>query len=126
MNKPVKLIIAGGRDFKSAEHYDYLVECMDYLPTAKPEWSTIMEVVCGGAKGADTLGKEWAGVHQLPVKMFPADWTKYGGSAGPIRNEQMGDYADALVAFWDGKSRGTLHMISYMRRLGKAVQVFSY
>ena len=71
----------------------------------------ITEVVCGGAKGVDSLGKQWAEEHQVPVTMFPANWEKYGKSAGPKRNQEMAEYAEALIAVWDGKSRGTKSMI---------------
>lgn len=107
-----KTIIAGSRDFTN---WDYLV---GYLATLPP-WIMITEVVSGGATGADTLGEEWANLHAIPVKRFPADWARHGKKAGPIRNVEMGVYADGLIAFWDGQSRGTLHMINYMKEEGK-------
>lgn len=81
------------------------------------------EVVCGEARGPDTIGKEWAIKNQIPVISFPAEWNKYGKRAGMLRNEQMGDYADVLFAFWNGTSRGTKHMIDYMTQLNKEVYV---
>lgn len=113
----MKVIIAGGRDF---DNYDYLCQVMNELDF------TISEVVCGGAKGADSLGKRWAEEHNLVVKMFPANWEEYGKAAGMIRNSEMGEYADFLVAFWDGKSRGTKQMIDYMKRKGKKGKVVKY
>ena len=107
-----KVIIAGSRDFTD---WDYLA---GYLATLPP-WLEITEVVSGGAPGADTLGEEWAGLHNHPVKRFPADWARHGKKAGPIRNAEMGVYADGLIAFWDGQSRGTEHMIQYMKQNGK-------
>lgn len=62
----------------------------------------------------------------IPFKVFPADWKKYGRSAGPRRNRQMAEYADAAIVFWDGKSRGTQNMIQQMRELGKPVEVIIY
>ena len=59
-------------------------------------------------------------------KIFPAQWNVYGKSAGFIRNAEMGHYADAAICFWDGKSRGTQHMINTMRHLQKPVFVFNY
>ena len=83
----------------------------------------ITEVVCGLAKGADTWGAEWARGLNIPVKEFPADWNKYGRAAGPIRNKQMADYADAAIVFiWDN-SRGSKNMIETMQKLGKPVYV---
>jgi hypothetical protein len=75
---------------------------------------TIEEIVSGGAKGADTLGEQFAQTHNLPCKIFPADWKKYGRAAGPKRNAQMAEYANYGVALWDGKSRGTANMIKRM------------
>lgn len=72
----------------------------------------ITEVVSGGARGVDTLGEEWSRRYLVPLKVFPADWEKYGKRAGPIRNVEMGNYAEALIAVWDGYSSGTKHMIT--------------
>jgi hypothetical protein len=100
----MKVIIAGGRDFD-----DYLtLNCeIDFLNNHYFK----LEIVCGGARGADTLAENYAKQLGLPVKVFPADWDKHGKSAGYLRNQQMAEYADMLVAFWDGKSKGTKHMI---------------
>jgi hypothetical protein len=76
-------------------------------------------VVCGLAKGVDLAGKEWAEIEGIRVKEFPAKWNQYGSKAGILRNEEMGRYADALIAIWDGESRGTDHMIKYMQKLKK-------
>ena len=98
------VIIAGSRDF---EDYDFLEAKCNYLfSNRRPT-----EIVCGKARGADTLGEQYAFQHDIPVKYFPADWDTYGKSAGYRRNAQMAEYGDALIAFWDGKSKGTKHMI---------------
>lgn len=110
----MKVIIAGSRDF---DDYYFLAKELDMYPIK------ITEVVCGEAKGADLLGKQWAHRHDVNVSSFPADWTKHGKSAGPKRNMQMGDYADRLIAFWDGESKGTKQMIDYMIRLEKPVHI---
>lgn len=86
----------------------------------------ITEVVSGKAPGIDTLGEDWAASKGIPVQPFPADWFPYGAFnkfAGRQRNIEMSEYADALIAIWDGKSDGTKHMIESMRRLGKPVSV---
>ena len=84
----------------------------------------ITEVVSGGARGIDTDGEHWAIGSGIPVKRFPADWDDLGKRAGFVRNAEMADYADALIAIWDGKSRGTLHMINTMVEAGKPVFVY--
>lgn len=68
-------------------------------------------IISGGARGADALGEAWAAVTQTKCEKYPADWDKYGKSAGYKRNEQMASNADALIALWDGESKGTKHMI---------------
>ena len=88
----MKVIIAGGRDFNN---YDLLSQTMDELNII------VSEVVCGDAAGADTLGAAWASANGIAVKHYPADWGTYGRSAGIIRNRQMAEYADFLIAFWD-------------------------
>lgn len=110
----MKVIIAGSRSFAD---YPRLKSVM------APIAAQVEEVVCGEARGADSLGRKWAEENNIPVKSFPAKWDKYGKSAGYIRNRQMGDYADYLIAFWDGKSRGTKNMIEYMQSLGKHGEV---
>lgn len=112
----MKTIIAGGRDFRD---YELLSGRMQEIP-----WQ-ITEVVSGKAKGADSLGELWA-TNSKPIKQFPANWKKHGKAAGPIRNTEMAEYADALVAFWDGKSRGTRHMIETAAKKGLYVKVFFY
>lgn len=106
----MKVIIAGGRDFNNEQMIEDTMAELDFEVT---------EVVCGGARGADTLGRWWAVKHGIPVKLFPAEWEMFGNYAGIKRNHDMGDYADYLVAFWDGKSTGTRDMINYMEQIGK-------
>ena len=114
----MKTIIAGSRD--NIEYQDVL-SAMGECP-----WSSeITEVVSGKARGVDTLGEQWAKENNIPIKEFPANWKKFGKSAGPRRNEEMGDYADALVAVWDGGSKGTKHMIDYSENKGLKVFVYN-
>ena len=110
-------IIAGSRNGVS---YDDVLKAMEECPWT----SEISEVVSGKARGVDTMGEQWAKENNVPIKEFPADWKKWGKSAGHIRNREMGDYADALVAVWDGSSRGTKHMIDYAK--DKGLKVFVY
>lgn len=110
-----KWIIAGGRDFSD---YDLLVKEAEKLD--------IDIVVCGMARGADKLGLQYAQEYKIGLKKFPADWNKYGNRAGPIRNAEMGAYADALLAFWDGISTGTANMINYMHKHNKPTIIVSY
>ena len=102
--KRKRVIVAGSRTF--IDRY-VLEDALDGLYANKH-----IRVVCGEAKGADRMGKRWAKSRGIPVKSFPADWDNRGKSAGPKRNSGMAEYAHALVAFWDGRSRGTADMIN--------------
>lgn len=72
------------------------------------------------------MGEAFAEAEGLTVRRFPADWDLHGRSAGYIRNEQMAEYADGLIAFWDGSSRGTRHMINTAKKAGLHVRVFDF
>ena len=113
----MKVIIAGGRDFTN-----FFVVCNSLINFQKQ----ITEIISGDATGADSLGIQWAQLRDIPVKHFPAHWDIYGNNAGYIRNAEMGEYADALIAFWNGKSRGTKHMIQTMKFRKKPYIVFDY
>lgn len=115
-----RVIIAGGRDFND---YALLSATMDRLLS---NISDELTVICGQARGADTLGERYAKEHNYRVDYYPADWKLYGKRAGYLRNEQMAQNADALVAFWDGKSRGTKHMIDLAKRYGLKVRIKRY
>lgn len=125
MSKKFKLIVAGTRSFND---YELLRSVITQLFMKRHCWIIDWneEIVSGGAPGADTLAVRYATEADIPFKVFPADWKKYGRSAGPRRNRQMAEYADAAIVFWDGKSRGTQNMIQQMRELGKAVEVVIY
>jgi len=110
----MKTIIAGGRDIT-----DYQL----VLDAIKESQFPISTVVCGGAKGVDTLGERYATEMNLQLNMFIPDWDTHGRAAGPIRNRKMAENAEALIAVWDGKSRGTKNMIETARKLGLLVYV---
>lgn len=82
------------------------------------------KIVSGKARGVDTLGELWAERMNIPVDEYPANWDKHKRAAGPIRNSLMADNAEALVAVWDNKSRGTKNMIDTATKKGLLVYVF--
>jgi len=110
----MKVIIAGSRTITDQAIVDNAMEEAEF---------DVTEVVSGRARGVDTLGEYWAIMRNVPIIIFPANWKLYGRSAGILRNQQMSHYADALVAVWDKKSRGTGHMIAAMSELGKPMFV---
>ena len=117
-----KVIIAGSRGFSN---YKLLKEkCNKYLCEKRKEYNII--IISGGARGADTLGEKYAQDEGFSLEKFPANWNKFGKSAGFRRNEQMAEVADALIAFWDGKSNGTKHMIEIMENKKLLVRVVNY
>lgn len=116
-----KVIIAGGRDFD-----DYRLLCMKAHSLLCSYINSEIQIVSGTAKGADKLGERYAKENYISLKQFPAEWSKYGKSAGYKRNVQMAEYADALIAFWDGKSKGTKHMIDIAIDLDLDIRVIRY
>lgn len=95
-------IIAGSRN---VEDYNQLLSAIDALP-----WK-ISKVVSGCARGVDKMGEKWARENDIPIDRFPANWNGFGKSAGYVRNLQMAQNAQALLALWDSRSKGTGHMI---------------
>ncbi len=81
------------------------------------------EIVSGGAVGADRLAEEWAIVEFVPAKVFKPDWAKFGKRAGAIRNQQIVDYCDKLIAFWDGTSKGAKISIEMARKADKLLGI---
>lgn len=123
MDKEIyRIIIAGGRDF---DDYSFLQsKCLPIIERQMVNHDVI--IMSGHAKGADLLGERFAEEHGLKLEVYPADWKAHYRSAGFRRNEQMGDIANGLIAFWNGESHGTKHMIEYARSKEVDVNVFRY
>ena len=123
--KQARIIVAGGRDFVD---YALLSQTLNSVLEKYTDSETI--IVTGCCRGADALGERYAKEHGIPVKRFPADWLQYGKAAGPIRNRDMAEYASegegVLVAFWDGKSRGTASMIRLAEKYGLLIKTITY
>jgi hypothetical protein len=114
----MRTIIAGSRGVTRQVEVDQAVALSGFEVT---------EVVSGTAAGADTLGERWAEARGVPVKQFPAQWIGPRGldrGAGHARNQLMANYADALIAVWDGRSRGTQDMIRRAKKRGLAVFIY--
>ncbi len=107
-----KLAIVGSRDFT-----DYAV--VKRAVVGLFDLSMLKEIVSGGAPGVDTLAMRLA--QELGVKMtiYPADWARHGRSAGPIRNRQIVDHAEFVLAFAKPTSRGTANALAYCMKKGK-------
>lgn len=118
----MKLIVAGGRDFTDTNR---MIADLQKL-VESGEITDSPELVCGMARGADMLAYSLWTNNRMPIHNFPANWNKHGKSAGYKRNQEMGEFADAAVCFWDGNSKGTKHMIDIMNRLNKPVYIVRY
>lgn len=98
----MKVIIAGSRDY-----HNYETVCQAIANSNFP----IDVILSGGASGVDELGAKYALENDIPLETYPALWHEHGKAAGPIRNRKMAENADALIAIWDGQSKGTKNMI---------------
>jgi hypothetical protein len=114
------IVVAGGREFND---YPLLKRELDRI---LPTFGEDITIVSGTARGADTLGERYAEENDLKVRAYPPDWDAYGRRAGILRNLQMAEEADGLVAFWDGKSKGTAHMIRISKEAEAVVHVVRY
>ena len=119
-----RVIVAGGRDFHDEK---YLIASLDEIRNEYVE----IEIISGHANGADKLAEEYAKRLGISLKVFPANWKKYGRAAGPIRNREMLSYIiegePVVVAFWDGRSKGTKNMIEQAKREGVVeCRIFMY
>ncbi len=119
-----RVIVAGSRTFND---FALLEKKLDALLVNL----TNVEIVSGGARGADKLGEMYAKKHNLPYKIFRADWDDDGPQAGFIRNDTMASYAAKhgqgyCVVFWDGQSRGTAHMRKVAAEYGLAVRTIIF
>ena len=111
----MKVIIAGSRDITDVSLVQIAVDESGF---------DVTEVICGMARGVDTLGKEWADAKGIPVIKRPANWSRYRKEAGRIRNTEMAMEGEALIAIMDSKGTpGTSHMIRVARGYGLKVHV---
>ena len=106
----MKIAVVGSRDFND---YEFLKKMLNY--------HLCTQIISGGARGADTLAKQYATEHDIPIKEFIPNWDAHGKAAGYLRNEQIVEACEELVAFWDGKSRGTMHSITLAENANKPV-----
>lgn len=137
MSRPYRVIIAGGREY---DDYEGLCRICDFTLS---QLKTDIEIVSGTARGADKLGEAYAKERGYPIEPFPAPWDDVEGKepheiryhkdgkpywvgAGHYRNEQMAEYADAAIVFWDGESKGAKNMIELANAKGLKVKVARY
>lgn len=116
-----KLVVAGSRDFNDYELLKHkLIYYLQLHDLAD------VEIVSGGARGADKLGERFAHEHGCKLTIMNADWDTYGKSAGYRRNAEMARYSDGCIVFWDGISKGTQHMINLAKQAEIKTIVVNY
>lgn len=115
----MKLAVIGSRSFND---YDLLSFVLDEYCIEHPG----LKIISGGARGADRLAEKYAVDCDLDLQVFQADWDTHGKAAGFIRNKLIVDECDELVAFWDGKSRGTLNSINHAKKQNKTVVIIDF
>lgn len=120
----MKLIIAGGRDFKD---YNLLeIEVKKFIVESSIKNKNEITIISGKALGADLLGERFASKYGFNLLEFPADWDKHGNCAGPIRNAEMAKVASHCIVFWDGQSRGTANMIENCKKFNLIYRIVRY
>ena len=105
----MKIAIIGSRSIHSVDIERYITDCD--------------EIVSGGAAGVDTCAAEYANAHGIKLKIFYPQYNRYGRAAPILRNQNIVDYADKVIAFWDGESKGTFSTVKYAKDLGKACEI---
>lgn len=111
----MRIIIAGSRNCQNYNELLKAIAASGFKPNV---------VISGTARGIDRMAERWAIRHNISVERYPANWEKFGKSAGYIRNAQMIKKAEALIALWDGKSKGTENIINLARKAGLVVYVW--
>jgi hypothetical protein len=122
-SKVVKLVVAGSRSFNDYQKMSLILDNFRRRCVAEGK---ILHIAGGGARGADSCAELYAKRNGIPFMSFPADWDRYGRSAGFRRNEEMARFGTELFVFWDGSSRGTRHMIVSMKKRSKRVTIFHF
>ena len=114
-----RVVIAGCRNYNNYyEAKTYIDFCLSNI---RKENNIV--IISGGASGADAIGERYAEENGFKIEKYPADWKKYGKSAGPRRNKQMAEVCDCVICFWDGKSNGTKSMIYYAKKYNRPIKV---
>lgn len=111
----MKVAVIGSRTF---DKYESVYNILSKLK--------ITEIISGGAKGADTLAERYAKENNIPTKIFLPDWETYGKKAGFLRNTQIIEECEMVVAFWDGESKGTKDSLDKAEKLGKKVMIIPF
>ena len=117
-----RVVIAGCRDYNNYKEAKLYIDA--YLCDIRKNNEII--IVSGGCSGADAIGERYAKEKGFKIERYPADWEKYGRSAGPRRNKQMVEISDYVICFWNGKSKGTKSLIDFTKKANKPLRIIYY
>lgn len=117
MESKFRVVVCGSRYFNDLK---FIYEKLDFYLSNQIK---NVEIVQGDFDGPDRISQMYAHDRELLLTTFHAEWGKYGKRAGPIRNEEMARYSIACIAFWDGKSRGTLSMINFAKQYNLKLKI---
>lgn len=109
-----RIAVVGSRNFSNADIVTAFVRSL----------TSTSVVISGGARGADTWAEDAAKQNSLQTEICHVDWVRLGRRAGPIRNAEIVAATDQVVAFWNGKNRGTLNTILSARAAGLPILIF--
>lgn len=120
----MKILIVGSRNFCDYKLFKDILNNIIHN-------NDNIEIISGGAIGADKFAEQYAFENKLPIKIFYPDWNKYGKSAGYRRNAEMHKYISEFdnrlcIAFWDGKSKGTQHNFNLAKQYKNPIKVIQY
>lgn len=115
----MRILVCGGRDYADRD-------CLCYVLNLTLGELGAFTVVQGDCRGADRMAGDWAIKHGMKVEVYPANWDVHGKAAGFIRNKEMVEVADRVIAFWDGQSKGTAHTIELAQSRNIPVYVVKY
>ncbi len=114
-----RVVVAGCRDYYNYEEAKkYIDFCISKI---KKKYTLVF--VSGGCRGADKLGERYAAENGYKLERYPAEWSKYGITAGHIRNKKMAEVSDYIICFWDKKSKGTKSMIECALTQNKSLRI---
>ena len=113
----MKIVIGGCRGYTDYKVFcDFVSQCL-----TSEENLDSMTILSGHCSGVDTMAERYAQENGIALEIFPANWEAYGRAAGPVRNREMVSQADIVIAFWDGKSKGTASLLQYAKKLGRKI-----
>lgn len=128
MKKDLKIVVAGSRSFDEQAYLDVMRPNLEKFIKEISDSYTLI-IVSGTAPGADQFGEKFAREFNLKIERYPAEWRKngiYNNAAGYERNEKMAQIGDIIVVFWDGKSKGSQHMIDLAKKYKRKLKIIRF